>query len=211
MSFTSFPRWLESSGLPEVLNTQVPPYGYFVFKKLVEIDLFQNVTPDIISTSLCRLQELTGISDKIIQEHLAKMEDLHYLRIFWGSIPREELFLCVNIPVKTPQSPLEISVDKGGYKGRPEEHIPYFHKPAFDRDEDDLDQDEYFQTKLEHVTNWFIQTIKPDLNPIILQKIRYLCQTFSYQDLQQAFRNAKKNKVRSLECLMRELYSFKKH
>ncbi len=210
MAFIRYPRWLEVSGLPQLLNEEAPPHGYFIFKKLVEMDLYQNVSPDIIETSLHQLSKFLGLSMNNIEQMLKTLESSEYIKIFWGNIPEEELFLRIIIPVKTPQSPFEIPETEGGYKERPEEQVPYYHVPDFDPDSSDLDRDDYFQTKLEHVTNWYVQIIKPDLNPIVLQKIHYLCQSFSYQDLRQAFLNARKNKVRSLECLMRELYSYKK-
>lgn len=209
IEYRKYPYWLELSGLPEQLNKAIPPYGYFVFKKVIELDLYKNRCPEVIETSLKEMSKELGIDIKAIENTLRSLEEQKYLRIFWGTNPKEELCLCINIPIETPVKANNLIAKYGNNEQKGLMNLPYMQETEVDLDSDEPDEKEYFQIKYDQIINWYMQSMNGNLNPTVLQKLKKLCREFKYQELKQAFEKARKNKNRNLQCLTQELYSWK--
>jgi hypothetical protein len=70
-----FPRWIEESGLPEALLQSMGCEAWLIFRKLVELDCEQNLTPDWFSFKIPDLQRWTGCEPGTIETMLIKLEE----------------------------------------------------------------------------------------------------------------------------------------
>jgi excisionase family DNA binding protein len=112
-----FPKWLEYSGLPMLLNEKIGPQGWPVFKKLIELDFEMGKPKDrLIEFALEDLSERVGYTTKLVQKTLEELAKLGYVE---QKTAKKKLFVKIVTPVKTPRLVLDISFEKGGVKGAP--------------------------------------------------------------------------------------------
>jgi excisionase family DNA binding protein len=112
-----FPKWLEFSGLPRLLNDKIGPEAWPVFKKLIELD-FELGKPSDRHVILDRveLSERTGYDEQVIEAVMALLEQNGLIRL--TSRQSGEYFIIVT-PIRTPRLILDISYEHGGVKGAP--------------------------------------------------------------------------------------------
>ena len=204
--FFKFPVWIEYSGLPEKLAKEISPFAYFLLKKIVELDLFQNQYPDIVNTSISELSLMLGIEEKVIKDLLQKLQEKNYINIYKeGS---DSVYIVVNIPLNTPISPEDLPISKGGTEGE-KRTLYYYNNEVIDFDSNELDDDRYKNIKYEQILNLYMQIISSNINPSIMQKLKYISENFPYDKIKDCFIRARKNNVRSLQWLMKELSNYK--
>ncbi|PKL48935.1 MAG: hypothetical protein CVV42_08040 [Candidatus Riflebacteria bacterium HGW-Riflebacteria-2] len=116
-----FPKWLEFSGLPRMLNDKIGPEAWPVFKKLVELD-FELGKPTDRHVLLDRpeLAERTGYDDEIVDAVIKQLEQNGLIRL----VQRQsgEFFIVIT-PIRTPRMILDISYEHGGVKGAPDKAL----------------------------------------------------------------------------------------
>ncbi|KAF1080251.1 MAG: hypothetical protein GQF41_3419 [Candidatus Rifleibacterium amylolyticum] len=112
-----FPKWLEFSGLPRLLNDKIGPEAWPIFKKLIELD-FELGKPSDRHVQLDRpeLAERTGYDEEVVDAVIRQLEQQCLIRLVQKQ--SEEFFIIVT-PVKTPILILDISYEHGGVKGAP--------------------------------------------------------------------------------------------
>lgn len=112
-----FPKWLEFSGLPTLLNEKFGPEAWPVFKKLIELDFeLGKPTDRQVPFERIELAERTGYDEEVIDAVLKQLEQYGFLRL--QQKVSGEYFLIVT-PIKTPKLILDISYENGGVKGAP--------------------------------------------------------------------------------------------
>ncbi len=72
--WVSFPRWLEESGLPEFLVSQLGMESWLIFRKLVELDCDFNLTPQWFPFQVNDLTRWTGLAVSPIERTLTDLE-----------------------------------------------------------------------------------------------------------------------------------------
>lgn len=112
-----FPKWLEFSGLPGLLNDKIGPEAWPIFKKLIELD-FELGKPADRHVLLDRpeLAERTGYDEEVVDAVIRQLEQNALIRLVQK--PSGEYFIIVT-PVRTPRLILDISYEHGGVKGAP--------------------------------------------------------------------------------------------
>lgn len=70
----NFPRWIQESSIPLILSTEIGLEAWTVFRKLVELDCEENLTPDWFSFRIDDIRRWTGISLELIVSVLSTLE-----------------------------------------------------------------------------------------------------------------------------------------
>lgn len=113
-----FPKWLEFSGLPKLLNDKYGPECWPVFKKIIELDFEQGKPADrIVSVDLEEFAERVGYSEKNVSEALKNLCNSGFIKLKAGK--KKNWQINVVTPLKTPKMVFDISFEKGGIKGAP--------------------------------------------------------------------------------------------
>ncbi|EKD83634.1 MAG: hypothetical protein ACD_39C00554G0002 [uncultured bacterium] len=112
-----FPKWLEFSGLPKLLNEKFGPEAWPVFKKLIELD-FEIGRPNdrLLPLNIAELAARTGYGEEIVAVMIRHLEQSNYIK---HHKKQSGEFLSIITPVKTPRLILDISYEHGGVKGAP--------------------------------------------------------------------------------------------
>lgn len=112
-----FPKWLEFSGLPRLLNEKCGPETWPVFKKLIELDFEIGKPSDRrVPLNLQELAERTGYDEEVVDAVMKQLEQHGLIKFL--IIPAGDYFTIVT-PVRTPKLILDISYEHGGVKGAP--------------------------------------------------------------------------------------------
>ncbi|MFZ5950034.1 MAG: helix-turn-helix domain-containing protein [Candidatus Rifleibacteriota bacterium] len=113
-----FPKWLEYSGLPMLLNEKHGPECWPVFKKIIELDFEQGKPADReIHVSADELAERVGYRSDVVIKMLNSLATAGYLKLTRKS--GKSLGITVITPLKTPILVFDISFEQGGIKGAP--------------------------------------------------------------------------------------------
>ncbi len=70
-----FPRWIEYSGIPNQIVQTIGVECWIAFRKLIELECDQNLTPDWFTFHIDHLSEFTGLSKDSLLSSLAKLEE----------------------------------------------------------------------------------------------------------------------------------------
>jgi excisionase family DNA binding protein len=113
-----FPKWLEFSGLPSLLNGKYGPESWPVFKKIIELDFEQGKPDDReISIELDEIAERVGYSAETVKKVLGDLANANLINFQLNR--RKNATITVITPLKTPKMVFDISFEKGGIKGAP--------------------------------------------------------------------------------------------
>jgi excisionase family DNA binding protein len=117
-----FPKWLEFSGLPKLLNTKYGPEAWPVFKKLIEVDFEQGKPRDRkVIFSVAEISERVGYSEEKIIEIFNSLQSFDLIN--FSIDKKRNVSLSIVTPIKTPKLVLDISFEKGGVKGAPSQAL----------------------------------------------------------------------------------------
>jgi len=112
-----FPKWLEFSGLPRLLNDKIGPEAWPIFKKLIELDFeLGKPTDRHVQLDRAEIAERTGYDEEVIEAVVAQLQQNGLIRL----VQRKtcEFFIIIT-PIRTPRLILDISYEHGGVKGAP--------------------------------------------------------------------------------------------
>ncbi|MBF0548105.1 MAG: helix-turn-helix domain-containing protein [Candidatus Riflebacteria bacterium] len=113
-----FPKWVEYSGLPAQLNSEIGPEAWPIFKKLIELDFEDKKENERrIFLSRSALPERTGYTQEIIEKIILVLQKKLYVKI--ANDPKEGKYLLINTPLRTPRLVIDIEFENGGAKGAP--------------------------------------------------------------------------------------------
>ena len=112
-----FPKWLEFSGLPRMLNQKYGPECWPILKKMIELDFELGKPADrMIPLDRAEIAERVGYDEKVV---VATVQVL--IKAGFISLHKTENVTCFSIvtPIRTPKLILDIPYEKGGVKGAP--------------------------------------------------------------------------------------------
>ncbi len=197
------PRWVDFSGLPELLNRDIHPCGWVCLKRIMELDGASHPEPDVVQETLARLSIALGITSEVVREVLEALVEKGYLEAFLPDTELEPAFLRVKVPLPTPLSPLEIPAEDGGLKGLSQPiRLRYFDLP--------LDEDSGDESKFQQILHLYFELCGLKLNSLVVDDLKELERHFELEELKGAFQKAKRNKARSLRPVFRILYGARK-
>jgi len=189
------PLWLEHSGLPAWLNSEVRAGAWPVFKKIVELDCSQNAIPDIVEVVPVHLAQWCGLSTDVVMKILSKLRSKRLIGACLADSAEEAALLQIAIPLKTPLSPAEVCAS-GGAMFRPGMRLRY----AYAMDEPPADE-----VRLQQVVDLYFNNVSMKINSFILDELRLVARRFTLEECRGVFGKAGLNDVHDLHWVVREL------
>jgi hypothetical protein len=193
------PRWLEYSGLPEYLRELIGTCGWTLFKKIIELDCFQNYNPDTVKVTIKELCRVSGVPTEEAHELLEKLVELEYIKAFLPDSDEEEAWINIVIPINTPRKPDEIRKEHGGLLGLDDKTAELRYTVKVEKEDS---PDEIFN----EVQHLYFTTCGSRMNQFVLEDLQEMAREFSIEEIRAEFGRAKKRKNKALKGIIRKLY-----
>lgn len=196
------PLWLECSGLPELLTEKVKGgAGWILFKKIVELDCEKNSAPSTVEISLEELQKRCGVTPDKVRKAVPALRKLKMIACFVPDNDEEAALFRVVTPLETPRPAEEIKKNDAHLFEHGGDHFRY-HDDCVSSHEDELPAND---PDLKAVVDLYFDVVGLKMNVFILDELRMLPQRFTMQEIRSVFNQARKNEIRSLHWVMKEL------
>ena len=191
------PRWLDYSGLPQNLHQEISPCAWFVFKRLMELDILSNLEPDVFKESIENISQTLGLQAQEIRDTVIQLMEKGWIECYLPETDSELAYFKINIPIPTPISPLQIPIEQGGLQGSSELiRLRYYTLPQYDENEN----------KFKQILHLYYDLCGLKLNSLVLDDLKEIERQFDLEKIKFAFEKAKKNKARSLRPVFHILY-----
>lgn len=204
---TSFPLWIEYSGLPEFVNSKVRGGAAWpVFKKIAELDCGANAEPDTVEIPLTELARLCGVESAAARKAILAMRKLKLVSCFLPESDEEAALLKIRIPLPTPQTIEQIKAAHPRIFMETAQRFRY-------ADEWDAETGELSAAAdpvLQEIVDLYFNAVGLKMNAFILDELRLLRTKFPPDQVRRTFRRAQQNEIRSLHWVVRELLRQKK-
>jgi hypothetical protein len=196
------PKWLEYSGLPELLAQKIKSgAGWPLFKKIVELDCEKNSAPGTVEISLEELQKRCGVAPETTRKAAIALRKLKLLACFIPDNDEEAALFRVVTPLQTPRTAEQIRLEDAHLFENGADYMRYYDDCMAGKQEDLPTND----PDLKEVVDLYFDTIGLKMNVFILDELRMLPQRFTMQEVRSVFRRARKNEIRSLHWVIQEL------
>lgn len=197
------PRWVDYSGLPDLLNREVHAFGWACLKRVMELDGAANPEPDVIQEPIERMSLALGIPADSVREALEALTEKGYIEAFLPETDLEPAFIKIVIPLPVPISPLEIPPEDGGLKGLSQPiRLRYFDPVEEEESGDD--------SKFQQILHLYFELCGLKLNSLVVDDLKEIEKHFEMDKIKDAFQKAKRNNARSLKPVFRILYGARK-
>ena len=192
--YTYCPRWLEESGLPQLLRREIGPGAWAVFKKLTEVEVEQNLLPDWFSVSAEALAEWTGVEPRELEAIIERFVAEGYLNRRKVTA-REGVFrlrFARSLPVPRSREEIVARLKERGW-GAARRRWRYLEPPRLRKAE-------------RKVLDLYEQLFGARMNDRIAADLVEMAHTFDYPAIEEAFQEAKKKRARTLGWILCRLY-----
>jgi len=200
----SSPLWLEYSGLPEWVNSKVGQSAWTVLKKVIEIDCASNASPAIIEITPAQIAEWCGLDSTTVVRALEGLRRKKCLALFLPEHPEERALIEVKTPLPTPRSPAEVRALFPFNRLDPGVRLRY--AAAGEAAGSEKQSQTTGKKHLQRVIDLYFNTVGFKMNTFILDELRLICDRFDPRHVEKTFDRARKNDIRSLGWVVRELY-----
>ena len=191
--YTCSPRWLDYSGLPGLLEEEVGPGAWELFRRLTEIDCVHNLFPDWFVVDTTDLAEVTGLSREIVEGRLDALAQGRWITP-GARDPSGVAEVRIASPLSVPRTVDDI-------RARLKEHGFSIKGISF-RYLEDHEAKSRWQAVLDLYHNVF----GARMNSRIAEDLRHLADHFDPGLLTEAFAAAKADNKKSLAWIMARLY-----
>ncbi|MBN1867770.1 hypothetical protein JW916_10800 [Candidatus Sumerlaeota bacterium] len=199
----SSPLWLAYSGLPAWLNSKIHRHAWLVFKTVVEIDCALNARPATVEIAPAEIAERCGLAPDATMKTLEALRRKKCLALFLPEHPEERALIEVKTPLPTPRAAEEVRAQFPFNRLDPAVRLRY---ASASEPETDKGTARGGKKDLERVIDLYFNTVGFKMNSFILDELRLVCQRFPRSDVEKTFARARKNDIRSLGWIVRELY-----
>jgi hypothetical protein len=195
------PLWLDYSGLPEWLNGKVSRSAWLVFKKVVELDCARNTRPATIEITPAEIAEQCGLPAPTVMRTLEGLRRKKCLALFLPEHAEERALIEVRVPLPTPRSAAQVR------RQAPFDRLDAAVPLRYAGDEEAAPAQHAATKKdMERTVDLYFNTVGFKMNTFVLDELRLVSQRFSADAIEKAFARARKNGIRSLSWVVRELY-----
>ena len=191
------PKWLEYSGLPEFLNSEIRGGAWSVFKKLVERDCEQNSRPDNFEISVTELSRAVGLPPKTVRRIITGLRKKEMLVFFLPESDDEGGLFRINVPLPTPISAKEIKKKHSSIFPPRRDFFRYSDKRVIETDGSD--------PKLQELIDIYLNSIGLKINVFVIDELLLLKERFDFDAIKEAFAQAREGKTRNLRWVARKL------
>jgi hypothetical protein len=199
----SSPLWLAYSGLPEWLNARAGRNGWLVFKTVVEIDCQLNARPAAVEIAPAEIAERCGLAPDAVMKTLEALRRKKCLALFLPEHPDERALIEVKIPLPIPRTLDEIRARFPFNRLDPAVRLRYSSAAEAETAKRTTEGE---KKDLERTIDLYFNIVGFKMNSFILDELRLVCQRFPRSDVEKTFDRARKNDIRSLGWIVRELY-----
>lgn len=200
------PLWLARSGLPAYLTRKVNRTAWSVFKTVVEIDCARNARPRTIEIAPAELAELCGLDAASVMRTLEGLRRARCLALFLPEHPDEAALIEVKVPLPTPRRSEELLGEFPFNRMEPGTRLRYASALEDDEDAEIRRRGSGTERQLQRVIDLYFDSVGFKMNGFILDELRLICQRFSPEEVEKTFARARRNDIRSLPWVLRELY-----
>jgi hypothetical protein len=199
---------LQYSGLPEWLNQNVNRNAWTLFKTIVEIDCARNSRPESIEITPAQLAQFCGIDPKAAMTTLEGLRKKKCVALFLPDHPEDTALVEVKTPLPTPRGVEELRLEfpfntlEGAVRFR------YAYAGTEESESSDEAQNRAAGGKrdFQRIVDLYLNSVGFKINTFILDELRLLCQRFDMTEVEKTFARARKNDIRSLGWVAKELY-----
>lgn len=201
----SSPLWIEFSGFPQWVNEKAGKNGWLVMKKVIEIDCARNARPATIEIAPTEIAERCGIDAPAAMRCLEALRKKKCLILFLPDHPEELALIEVRTPLRTPLSLADIRKRFPFSSLGADVRFRYASREA--PGESPREYVAPANTKnLQRVIDLYFNSVGFKINSLILDQLRLICHRFDHGAVEKTFERARKNDIRSLGWIVRELY-----
>lgn len=189
------PRWLEESGLPEVLNRQIAPGAWSVFKRLAEADVEANLLPDWFSIVPADLAAWTGIEMSEVESILQGLEAGGYInrKAVVAGAESCRIRIAPTLPLPLSQEEIQKRLKEHGWRLE-RLHWRYLEPPRLRKPE----------KKVLHLYQQYFGMTR--MNDRIAADLVEMARTFDYNEIKEAFEEARQREIKTLNWIVCRLY-----
>lgn len=198
--YLRFPRWLEASGLPEMVATKAGPEGWLVFRRLVEQDLLENLFPDWVSPGFEEMGQGCAIPPEKFQALFLDLGSLGLLRIRNIGDEKSPFYqyrVAVPLPQPRPAEEIEETLESWGLADSP--GLWRYWEPEGDQ-----------TTKYEKILRLYENTCGLKMSGRIVEDLAELAESYPTDKLDKAFEAAREEGVTTLGWIKKYLKRLKK-
>jgi hypothetical protein len=129
--FNPFPRWLEYSGLPALVNKELGAYSWPILKQLIELDCrYNRKEPGWYDVSQDEISDMLGISTKTVYRYLKALHKAGHIQYKPGKYKRSKGSVRIG-KLRVRKVPEEIMAINGGSCGKTGK--PYKYRYGYER------------------------------------------------------------------------------
>jgi len=197
--YLRFPRWLEISGLPGLLNEEMGPEVWPLFKRLVEEDVAQNLFPDWVDLKAQDLSEACGLSPQKVEEIFLGLGEAGLLRIrnLADAGHYYQYRIAHPLPIPCEREKLVERLREANLPDRPELWRYWEEKEG--------------ETKYERVLRLYERTCGLKMSGKTVEDLVELVENHPIEHLEEAFEAARAEEVEALGWIRKYLKRLKKH
>jgi hypothetical protein len=186
-----FPRWIDCSGLPQVIVETLGSESWLILRKLIEIDCEQNLTPDWFMIDLADLSFQTGLKQEAINNNLLLLEENN--RILRLDTDLHVQNVKIDIPLQVPLEENEIKANLVQNQYKPGHFVMRYYK------------DMNYLEPVEKVIYLYQMLFGAKFNPKIVQDLEEIANFYDMAVIYDIFNQAYEKKVKSLSWIKSHL------
>jgi hypothetical protein len=192
--WVTFPRWIEESGLPAHLVETCGAGGWLVFRKLVEIDCEENLTPQWFSFSLPRTATWVGLPVERLLNSLAQLEEGGWIQRLDRemTVQQARIHVPLQVPVAESQIRQNLEATCNAKGGR--------FLLRYADDVSGLD-------RVERVLYLYQMLFGPRFSPKVVQDLEEIANTYDQALIYESFAEAFDRKIKTFSWIKSHLQS----
>lgn len=185
------PRWLQESGIPQILVQKIGLDGWITFRKLIELDCDANLTPDWFAVRIEDISRWTGVESTRIAEILDRLEDGGWIERADRDLDPQNVRIACPLPIEIDENSVRQKLTgKGTSSGR-----------FILRYLEDLSQLE----KVERVIYFYQMLFGAKFSPRIVEDLEEIANLYPMDIIYQLFQEAYQKNIKTLSWIKSRL------
>jgi hypothetical protein len=195
---SSFPHWLELSGLPRLLQEQTRgSAGWLILRTLIDLDCSTNSKPGTIELTVLQLADRAGLDGPATRRALKQLQKGKWAQMFLPEHDEETALYKIASPLRTPASHADI--------------LAQHPTASTHRYCDCLENgDDVPLPAVQATVDLYFNTCGLKMNAFIVDRLHIITAAVPQEQLKRIFYRAQKAGVRSLSTIERWCLDYRK-
>ncbi len=200
-SYSTFPLWLELSGLPAYIHEKAKSgFAWSVFHKIVELDIAANRSaPGLVEISINDLGDRCGLDEKKINTAIKGLRKAKVLRAFLPDNAEETALFQMITPIPTPKTPDEVRAH------HPDLFLETPWPPRYAVAAEEPGDSEDDKAKIKRVVDLYLDCFSMKMNSLILDELQLIADRYDEELIKKVFDRARERGASSLGWIMSEI------